>query len=607
MPENAFDTTDGATAPGEPALSRRGEWLLYLAAVLFLFLFGWYPGLFNSEDRWAEAAREMLLTGDWLHPAINAEIYFDKPFLGYWLVAAAGKLFGGVHEFALRLPSMLAALAALWATVQLGKKMFGYNVALTAGWLLAGSYGFLYLGRSGEADMENMAAIVLAVLWLYRCREKAGFGSYLVFYAICFAGAMTKGLPSIIVPMVAGGALLLPDKMWLRHLKFSNFAAFVLMLGVYLVPFYLAGTIAPPPFYTWPGEALTALELVWRENIERAIRPFDHKEPFYIYFYEVPRLLLPWVLIFAAALWSYFRRYRTGSKQMRSLGWVVLAVYLLFSISGSRRWYYILPIVPFIALMMGEYLHVTERGVWERRLFVLMRYLVIVVSSLLTLSVLILPLAAYAADLELPWVAYVGTPLTGLAALTLMLLDERAYWRERLAEWLQMPLESAAWVTALTLLVGGALGVLLCTTDQFRTGRPFLTGPLRAAVERVGTDNVVFLLPEAQGVISFYLDQPVARLELVKTHIGSHADTDEQRRREWGRLAAWLSERLDREVLIVSDTKTLRRLGGDLPGTGGRFDWGAPELAEPTLAFETAGKRKLVAWLLEPPARQEGK
>ena len=63
--------------------TRRNELFFWLFSIVALFLFLGHNALWASEDRWAEIAREMLITGDLLHPALNWQVYFDKPHLTY--------------------------------------------------------------------------------------------------------------------------------------------------------------------------------------------------------------------------------------------------------------------------------------------------------------------------------------------------------------------------------------------------------------------------------------------------------------------------------------------------------------------------------------------
>src|SRR5438477_9692462 len=95
------------------------------------------PSLWDiDEGNNAEAAREMLVSGDWIVPTFNYQLRVDKPALLYWCQIAAYRLFG-VNEFAARLPSALAALAAILLTYELGRRMFGAAAGLLAGLVLA--------------------------------------------------------------------------------------------------------------------------------------------------------------------------------------------------------------------------------------------------------------------------------------------------------------------------------------------------------------------------------------------------------------------------------------------------------------------------------------
>lgn len=92
--------------------------LAVTVSILWLILIGWIGygwhlgsvGLVDeTEPLFAEASRQMLVTGDWITPFFNGETRFDKPALLYWCQAIAYTVFG-VNEWAVRLPSALAAI-----------------------------------------------------------------------------------------------------------------------------------------------------------------------------------------------------------------------------------------------------------------------------------------------------------------------------------------------------------------------------------------------------------------------------------------------------------------------------------------------------------------
>ena len=82
---------DGTTENNKRGSFGFAEIVLYIVAFISIFSLLGVNSFFRSEDRWAEIVREMLLTGDWFHPAIDFVIYFDKPLLSYWLIALTAK------------------------------------------------------------------------------------------------------------------------------------------------------------------------------------------------------------------------------------------------------------------------------------------------------------------------------------------------------------------------------------------------------------------------------------------------------------------------------------------------------------------------------------
>ncbi len=84
-------------------------WMLGVAWIAFFWNLGSVGLVDETEPLFAEAARQMVVTGDWITPYFNGATRFDKPPLIYWFMAVAYQLIG-VNEWAVRLPSTLAGL-----------------------------------------------------------------------------------------------------------------------------------------------------------------------------------------------------------------------------------------------------------------------------------------------------------------------------------------------------------------------------------------------------------------------------------------------------------------------------------------------------------------
>ncbi|MEM7556468.1 MAG: phospholipid carrier-dependent glycosyltransferase, partial [Cyanobacteria bacterium P01_A01_bin.84] len=87
-------------------------WLILIGSIGYLWHLGSIGLIDETEPLFAEASRQMLVTGDWITPFFNGETRFDKPALIYWTQAIAYALIG-VNEWAVRLPSALAAIGLI--------------------------------------------------------------------------------------------------------------------------------------------------------------------------------------------------------------------------------------------------------------------------------------------------------------------------------------------------------------------------------------------------------------------------------------------------------------------------------------------------------------
>src|SRR4029077_12902141 len=153
-----FFAMTSATAPRESAPdvaksrdeSRFFLWaggVVVLTAILFFARLG-ARALWSSEFRWAEIAREMLLTHNYFWPTINGHVYYDKPLGSYWLVVMATPLTGGLHEGAARLPCAIAVLAAVIILMLLVRRLYeDSRTAVLAGFILATSFSFVFFSR----------------------------------------------------------------------------------------------------------------------------------------------------------------------------------------------------------------------------------------------------------------------------------------------------------------------------------------------------------------------------------------------------------------------------------------------------------------------------
>lgn len=351
------DVTENLPVPAPLGLSKRQAILVAVLAILAMIsLFanlGAMP-LRMAEGRWAMIARHMHRTGELLNPLVGPEAYWDKPLLSYWQILPFAGIAGEVTECTARLPSALWAMALLILTFDIARRWFDPGVALASAGVLATSWGFVEWGRSALVEMSN-AGVILLALWCFLTRSSNTSPAWVYqLAAITGLGANLKGLPAYAVPGSAILALSLArsDWKWLQPWK-SLLLAACLSLAVYLaIP--VAGCV-------WSSSA-EPLRLVWKENVVRFFAPFDHKQPFYTYAWRIFDLGAPWALFLPVSLIYYLGKNRPRDSRMRDVLVLAGAIVLFFTLSGSRRRYYILPVLPFLAIVTGDLLTRFARG-----------------------------------------------------------------------------------------------------------------------------------------------------------------------------------------------------------------------------------------------------
>ena len=124
----------------------------WLGLALLWFLPLGSPHLFDpDEGRYAEIPREMVASGDWVTPRLDAIKYFEKPPLGYWATAVAFELFGE-RAWSVRLWPALSGMLGLLLTFWLGSRLFDQRAALLA--VVVQASALLYVGMARVATLD---------------------------------------------------------------------------------------------------------------------------------------------------------------------------------------------------------------------------------------------------------------------------------------------------------------------------------------------------------------------------------------------------------------------------------------------------------------------
>lgn len=174
--------------------------LVGLSAVVLFWRVGERPLLDWEEARYAQVAREMLTSGNWVDLSWNNAPYFNKPPLLFWAIALSFQTFGE-SEWAVRLPGVLCGIGSVGLVYMLGQQLYGRVSGLGASCLLLSLYPFLTHGsRQCAPDALLLFWSLLALLAFWRGQQDA---RWRVIVGIALgAGALTKGIAAVIPLLV---------------------------------------------------------------------------------------------------------------------------------------------------------------------------------------------------------------------------------------------------------------------------------------------------------------------------------------------------------------------------------------------------------------------
>jgi len=328
--------------------------ILLLVIIYGLLWFGTlnYRHLIPSDEgRYAEIAREMLVTGDWITPRYNGYKYFEKPPLQMWATAAAFQVFG-IGDWQARLWTALTGFLTIVLIGFTGARIYSPRAGWLAAVVLASSPMWVISGHFNSLDMGLSSFLVAALCsvllaqtshntlhrrnWMWACW---------IFMALA---TLSKGLIGAAIPAMVFIAYSVSAWDWKIWTRIRLFSGMVLFLAI-TAPWFFLVAQRNPEF----------LEFFFiHEHLQRFTQD-AHSRTGPIYYF-VPLLLvgiLPWILQIPGAIaqaWTERKHELTRFSSGRLLSCWFVVIFAFFSVSQSKLPGYIIPIFPALALLIGN-------------------------------------------------------------------------------------------------------------------------------------------------------------------------------------------------------------------------------------------------------------
>jgi 4-amino-4-deoxy-L-arabinose transferase-like glycosyltransferase len=381
-------------------------WLLLIGGAAFVWNLGSTGLIDETEPRFAEAARQMAETGDWITPYFNGHTRFDKPPLVYWLMAISYKLIG-VNEWAARSPSALGAITLmglgfytlrsfgfptsgaaknrnrtrrqLWLSAWIGSALIALNPE-TLVWVHTGVSDMLLSGCMGGA--------LLCFFMGYASQGKKDAGTrgrgdaetrkqgkqgkqggnkplphsslltfpnswYIAFYVLSALAVLTKGPVGVVLPGVIIAAFLIYLGKVREVLQEMGVVWGGLIFLVIALPWFVLVTLRNGSAYI---ESFFGYH-----NLERFTEVVNnHSAPWYFYFLVILVGFAPFSIYLPVAIarlrfWQrnfWCRQPRSAHLGLFALFWFA-GIFVFFTIAVTKLPSYVLPLMPAAAILVA--------------------------------------------------------------------------------------------------------------------------------------------------------------------------------------------------------------------------------------------------------------
>jgi len=388
-----------------PSTTVLRELLTLCIVSLFLLLYGLVPifggdqlGLVGADEpRYAQIAREMLqahtticaethasllphglaladlrdsyhcLVGGTVTPILYGKPWLEKPALYYWRAMGFFREFG-VSDWSARLPSSSGAFALI-VLIFLHMRRFRPGGHLDAALITASCLGMVSFARGASTDMQLAAPFCIGMLGWYAWYET---GKKFWLFDLYFFGAAATLAKGPVAPFLALCIILLFAALrreW-SLLRRTIWLPGVLLYLLMVLPWYIEVQRRNPTFYRF---------FFLEHNLERfASNRYQHHQPFWFYAVVLVLGLMPWVALSGGALvdaiqvsvaeWKvrhnpqrYLGHSRAGDAFPEFLVLWALFPIVFFSFSGSKLPGYILPSIPPLTILTGDYLNRIRR------------------------------------------------------------------------------------------------------------------------------------------------------------------------------------------------------------------------------------------------------
>jgi len=442
-------------------MSQRYHWpVLALAIFVGFFLHIWSIPLFDlDEGAFTQSTREMFLRGDFISPYLNGVPRFDKPILIYWMQVASVSLLG-FNEFALRLPSALAATGWVLLVYGFMVRVSDRQSAFWAAFIVATSLQVTIVGKAAIADAMLIMFMVATLFSIYLYYLERQQRWVIAAFMTMGLGFLTKGPVAVIIPAAVSFLFFLVQGQWRLWLKAVLNPWGIALFLLIALPWYIVQ-------YLREGQAFID-GFFLRHNVQRFSEPIHgHAGAWWFYGLTSVLAILPFSALLFLALSRIKQEVWVLQDPLARFMWIwFLFVLVFFSFSGTKLPHYLNYGLTALMILLALALPYARRRIWYV-LPALLVFIALLLLPLLLATSLDQIRPAHVQTLLSDYQAWFGWSWYGFLVLAILLSLAGAVLRGLKPGTVLVPV-----ALAFTLIINGQLLPIIGGIQQ---------GPIRAA------------------------------------------------------------------------------------------------------------------------------
>ena len=347
-------------------ISNTRYWFLLLLIIL-VYIAGMFVTLFeNDSAQFAVMAMRMVQENDFLSLFKGPEEYLDKPHMHYWLAALSYKIFG-IHDWAYRIPGILATFLGAYSCFGLGSLLYNKNVGKLAALIFMTSQTIVLGAIDVRTDAVLTGFAIFAIWHLAAYIEKNSLLHIILGSLGAGIAFSTKGQIALLVvglPILCHLAYTRKWKMFLNWRVLIGLLVFAIVITPMLYAYYHQFDLHPEKIIRGKGDRSGVFFIFWEQSFERLSGEGVGKNSsdYFFFFHTFLWVFLPWTVVGLVAYWKKAKELVSSNfkynpkSEFLTLGGITL-IFIVISFAQFKLPHYLNIVMPLFAVMTAAFLN----------------------------------------------------------------------------------------------------------------------------------------------------------------------------------------------------------------------------------------------------------